>query len=434
MDWPPSGRLTRRHLLGVTAVAAGGLAGCQTSDTDETVRETVTPAAVPTETFTSRLELRHDTPLASPTAAAIEQLLTAFEEATQAVTPVEQTRSGRETEDRGGDGTAIVTYDRIGATLAPRTEELRSLDALWESQQSVLPHGVAISSYVGRAPTVIPQAVNLLNCLYYNPEVLSDAGISPGDYATVRDVYAEPGPLAETVETLFAQPLRSATDLLELWEGLLGSRLYRQRQYMGYVSGHVDNEPLPIKRATRDLDAALSMLPTSAGEATPESLLDGVVDGSIGFVRQPTWASQYLRDRSDVTYGTDWAVAPLFGSPWGVVFVAEGFAVPDVSEAVTSRALIQFATDRDQQRHFCATAGAIPARTDVTVDAHPMLAEQTEEYREASMHLPSMAHGVAVRTPVRRSIEAALTEFRDHRDVEQAVEDLIAALRTAEMV
>lgn len=430
MDRPAAEPVTRRQALGLTATALAGLTGCQTSGSDNNPDDTVTPVSVPGST----VHLRHDTGDDSPTGAALDQLRRAFETET-GVEVVESAYEGSASEQGGESSAEAVTYGRIGATLAQRAGSLRDLSDLWEGKREVYPYGLVVSSFIDRSFVVVPQTAHRLNCLYYNPSVLSAAGVTPEDYATVSDLQRAPGPLTESVETLFAQPLRSATDLLELWEGLLGSRLYRERQYVQYVVGDVDDQPLPIVRATRDLDAALSMLPPDATETTPESLLDGVVDGSIGFVRQPTWAGRHLIDRDDATYGTDWAVAPLFASPWTLTVVADGFAIPSTSaRATTPRELLQFATTPERQRQFCVTAGAIPARTDVTVDAHPMLAEQATAYREASMHLPSMAHGIAVRPPVRRRLEGALSSFRNHRDTDRAVDEIVAALRTAEVL
>lgn len=429
MDRAPGEPLSRRRVLLLTAAAGSALGGCQTSDSDTSTDDSVTPAPVPGDT----VELRHDAESESPTGTALDQLIGAFEAETG--TDIVGTALADQTDvSRSSPATDAVTYDRIGANLAPRENTLRNLAGLWDGQRDVYPYGLVVSSVIDRELVVVPQAVHRLNCLYYNPSVLSEAGLTPEDYATVSDLRQSPGSLAEAVETLFAQPLRSPTDLLELWEGLLGSRLYRERQYVQYVVGDVDDEPLPIKRATRDLDAALSMLPAGATETTPNALLDGIVDGTVGFVRQPTWAGRHLIEREDATYGTDWAVAPLFASPWTVTFHAEGFAIPNESpRATTPRDLIRFATTADRQRQFCATAGAIPARTDITIDSHPLLAEQATAYREASMHLPSIAHGIAVRTPVQRRLEDALSAFRSHRDTDRAVEELVAALRTAEV-
>jgi glucose/mannose transport system substrate-binding protein len=405
------------------------LSGCQTSGSDEGPADTVTPASVPGST----VALRHGAE-DGPTGAALDQLRRAFE-AEHGVEVVDAPDAGVTNEQDEESSEETVTYGRIGAALAERAQSLRDLSDLWEGNHESYPYGLVVSSFIERSFVVVPQTAHRLNCLYFNPSVLSEVGVTPEDYATVSDLQRAPGPLAGAVETLFAQPLRSATDLLELWEGLLGSRLYRERQYVQYVAGDLDDEPLPIVRATRDLDAALSMLPADAAETTPASLLDAVVEGSVGFVRQPTWAGQHLIERDEATYGTDWAVSPLFASPWTLTVVAEGFAVPSTSaRAATPRELIRFATTAERQREFCATAVAIPARTDVTVDAHPMLTEQATAYREASMHLPSMAHGIAVRTPVRRRLEDALSAFRTHRDTDRAVTEIVAALRTAEVL
>jgi len=427
MGRSPGPRTTRRQLL-ATAAAATSLAGCQTSINDDS-DETVTPAPVPEEEVSGEtMALRYAGD--DPTVAAIDQLIANFETVHEGSDLV-AAPLGDATSNSG----PTVVYDRIGANLAPRGARLRDLSELWDGERDAYPYGVTVSSFIARSFVVLPQAVHRLNCLYYNPRVLADAGVVLEDYATVSDLRASPGALDSAVETLFAQPLRRAVELLELWESLLAGRLYRERQHVQYVVGDVPDNPLPIRRSLRDLDAALSMLPASAQDATPAALLDGVVDGSVGFVRQPTWVARELVDRPDTTYGTDWAVAPVFASPWTVTFVAWGFAAPGTpSRAATPREVIDFATTPERQRAFCVTARALPARTDVTVDSHPMMAEQAADYRAASMHLPSMAHGIAVRPPVRRRLETALSSFRQHRDVDRGVADLVAALRTARVL
>lgn len=425
--------VTRRRLLASAGGAAlGALAGCQGFGSSDP--ETLTAAPVPEGTLpTGQLTVRHRPAETGPSRQALRELAAEFDRATEGIDPVvvpAERASGRSTPNGG-----VLTYRGVGARLRGVVDDHHSLDSLWQDVRPVVPDGLAAACYLGRSRVAVPQTVHRLNCLYYNPTVLEDAGVSPEDYTTVQTLAAEPGPLADAVETLFAQPLRSPTELLALWESLLASRLYRERQYVQYVVGDISDNPLPIRRSLRDLDAALSMLPASAQDAAPEALLDDVVDGTVGFVRQPTWTGTHLIDRSDATYGTDWAVAPVFASPWTVTFAAWGFSVPNApTRAAAPQDVIEFATTPARQQQFCATARAIPARTDVVVDAHPMVAEQAEDYREASMHLPSMAHGIAVRPPVRRRLETALSSFRQHRNVDRGVEDLVAALRTARVL
>jgi len=428
MDGSPNTQKSRRQVL-AAAAAVTGLAGCQTSGTGEST-DTVTPAPVPEGAVGGgTVELRHATST-DLTGAAIDQLIAAFEAAHEGSDLVGVPLGGADSAD-----SPAVVYDRIGANLARRGARFQDLSGLWEGERDAYPYGVTVSSFIARSFVTIPQALHRVNCLYYNPGVLSEAGVALEDYPTVSDLADSPGPLDDAVETLFAQPLRTATELLALWESLLASRLYRERQYVQYVVGDISDNPLPIRRSLRDFDAALSMVSDDAHEATPEALLDDVVDGTVGFVRQPTWTGTHLIDRRDATYGTDWAVAPLFAAPWTVTFVAWGFAAPSApTRTAAPREVVEFATTPARQRAFCATARALPARTDVTVDAHPMLAEQAEDYREASMHLPSMAHGIAVRPPVRRRLETALSSFRQHRNVDRGVEDLVTALRTARVL
>lgn len=431
---PSRDGLTRRRLLATGLAAVGALAGCQTGD--EAPR-TVTPADVPSGVVDpGRLIVRYDDAgRRTPTTRALAGTIDAFTDRRESTTVRTAPRSGR----APGPDDSVVAFGRLGAAAAGRAErgELSELDTLWEAVASRVPNGLVQTAYLDRKLVAVPQAASRTNTLYYNPSVLADAGVGLERYATVSDLTTVPGPLDDAVETLFATPMRSARDRVALWESVLSSRLVSQRQFDQLRSGQANRNSLVLLRSVRDYDAALSALPADAATLSPTALLDRVLDGTVGFARLSSRAALDLIAREDATYGEDWAVAPMFSSPWAVVTDVSGFVIPASTAAPDrARSFVRFATAPDRQRRFAATQGTIPARIDAAagVDAHPAYASVAEHYREATVHAPSLSAGVAVREPVRTRLDEALVAFADHGSVDTAVADVADALETVSML
>ena len=427
----------RRLLASVGGAAAAALSGCQVFESADS-EETVTPAAVPDPARSGgRLLVRHEgAQNEGPAEAAMTDLLEAFAARNEGL------RVGTAPPDAPRPATpnaATVDLGHVGGALAPRAEagDLAILERTWERIRQHIPVGLSVACYLDRDLVAIPQSVHRLNCLYYNPATLDRAGVDIETYTTFRDLHEEPAGLGEAVDTLFAQPLASPRDRLALWESLLGGRLVSQAQFDQMVTGGVPPHSVPVRRATGDYAAALSMTPDAARVAPPEVLLDGVVDGEIGFVRQPSWVAHHLVGRADATYGENWAVAPVFSSPWVFTFVADGFAVPGASgDLSTARAFVRFAIETERQRHYNERRGAIPARQDIagSVDHHPFYAAQAEDYQRATIFARSLADQMAVTESVRRQLFEALAGFERHESVERTTGELVAALETASML
>lgn len=413
--------LGRRSLLATLAAGVTGtLAGCESGE--ET--PSLSPAPVPdpeAARVDGTLLLHSDADGRSPEGRALTSLGSAFGADRESVSVRVRRRPPASTPT----DSAVVRYGPLGATLADRVDTLRSLERVWDPRREHVPDPVAGASALDRRFVAVPQVVHRVNTLFYNPDVLDSAGVTPETYTTVATLAASPGGLAEEVETLFTQPLRDWRDLLALWESALCSRLLNQGQFAQLRTGATDPLGLLLRRSLRDLDAALSLIPAADHEADPTALLDGVVDGRVGFVRQPTWLARHLLAREDATYGENWAVTPMFAGPRTVVFASEGFSVPR-SEAspLLADSFLRFALAPQRQRRFAGTVGASPARTDVAVDGHPFVVETARAYREATIHAPSIAHGRAVRPSVGADAATTLSTFVSERDVEAASEAL----------
>lgn len=425
---------TRRRLLAAGVAAAGALAGCQTGDEETT---TVTPAAVPSGAVDpGRLVVRYDDAgRRTPTARAMAGTIGAFTDRRDAV----EVRTGPRTDRAPGPDDSLVAYGRLGAAVVDRAErgDLTEVEDRWDAVATQMPEGLFQTSYLGGRLVAVPQALTRLNTLYYNPSVLDSAGVDPEAYPTVSDLTTAPGPLDDAVETLFSAPMRSAGDRLALWESTLSSRLVSQRQFEQLRAGGAGSNRLTLRRTMRDYGAALSALPDDADALSPAALLDGVLDGRVGFARLSSRAALGLIGREDATYGEDWALMPMFNSPWATVLDVEGFVVPvATAELDRPRSFVRFATGADTQRRFAAASGTVPARRDAAeaVAHHPSYESVAAHYREATVYAPSMATGVTVRGPVRTRLHDALVAFADHGSVDTAVDGVVDALNGVSML
>ena len=224
---------------------------------------------------------------------------------------------------------------------------------------------------------------------------------------------------------------------MALFESVLSSRLVSQRQFDQLRSGTAERNRLMLTRAVRDYSAALSLLPPGEGDISTGELLDGVVEGRIGFARLSSRAAGALAEREGAVYGEDWAVAPMFGSPWTVVADVEGFVIPRSTASLgRSRSFLRFAMGAEPQRRFGASGGWIPARTDAAaaVDHHPAARALAAHYERATIHAPSLSRDIAVRQPVRNRLGNTLDAFEYNGSVETATEGVVIAFENTAML
>jgi len=436
MDRPSS--LTRRRLLGAAGVGAlSAMAGCQTGDDGGGSEPTVTPAPVPAdEAISGPLVVRYGAAGGSgPTTEAMTGLIESFAEDRGSMRVFTQPRSAPPPES----GRSVVAFGRLGAAMVDRAErgELVPLETLWESLSGRVPNGLVQTSYLTRDLVAVPQAVTRQNTLFYNPSVLAAAGVGVETYATVSDLADEPGPLAAEVETLFGTPLGSLRDRVALFESVLSSRLVSQRQFDQLRSGTAERNRLMLARAVGDYASALSLLPPGEGDISTSELLDGVLEGRIGFARLSSRAVTALIRREDAVYGEDWAVAPMFSSPWTVVADVEGFVIPQSTAALgRSRSFLRFATGTEPQRQFGARGGWVPARTDAAsaVDHHPAARALATHYERATIHAPSLSRDIAVRQSVRNRLANTLEALEYHGSTETATDGVVTAFEDTAML
>lgn len=419
--------ISRRRLLGAAGAAAvGAVAGCQTGDSGQ--RATITPAEVPDSGREAEtLVVRHAAAGESgPAADAMTDLLNGFAEARPTVAVREAPMVERPPPEESG----VVRFGRLGSSLLfdSGIDGFESLEERWE-ELSAFPAPLLQTAFWKWDTVAIPMAVDRVNCLYYNPTVLAEAGVDPRDYATIRDFASE---RARLDVAPFVQPLRTPRDRLALWESLLTGRLGGQWQYDQLLAGEGSPNRVFLENTLVDYDAALSLLPDDS-TADPRTLLDRVADGSVGFVRLPGRATRYLRDKSGTEYGEDWAIAPMFGSLGTECLAVDGFAIPESTASLgTPRAFVRFGTERDPMARYCRTRGTVPARADVAESVTgPARKRLAAGYLEGSAYPLSFAYGVGVRAEIRTRLADVLSAFETHRDTERATEELIEVFEDA---
>lgn len=431
------GHSRRSFLRALTAGGTLAIAGCQSGD--QRSAERVTPAPVPAldrttvPLATSTLEVRHGD-LDGPDAAAMGDLLATFDDAHRPVSVVDRRLPGglddqvRKVEDR-----VVVGYGPIGAALRPLASSLLDLSTVWNDQGFNAGAGPANTCMIDYRLVAIPQSLHRLNCLYYDPVRLDDAGLEPTDFATLPAFLSA---LAEATDVPipFARPLRDARERLALWEILLVGHVDRRASYLQLVSGTVDDHRDDVRAATADFAGLWSGLTPSVRRSDPATLLDGVVEERIGCVALPSWAARHLLARPDSSYGVDWAVSAVPGTAKRFPFTGDGFVAFSASDhrEVATRFLTEATSVRAQQR-FTQRSGSVLPRIafDAGGDPHPFYHDQWNDYRRSWMQPPSIAYGQAVSPDVRRAIEAALSTMDNHWDVDRTTDEILAALERA---
>lgn len=432
---------SRRSFLRVAAgIGAAGIAGCQGGPRG--TNEQVTPAPVPAVDRTtiplppSTLEVRHGV-LDRPTGAAMADLRRRFDRRHRPVTVVDRTTDDERRPTPSGDGDAIVGFGPLGAALRPQAPALLDLSDLW-LEQLVTNSGPSNACLLSQRLVAVPQLLHRLNCLYYDPSLVEESGVDPADYDSLPAFVADLDRLPDGIVVPFARPMRTPTESLALWEVLLSGTVQHSAAYTQLVSGTVADHRDRLRAATAAFETVRSGLEPAARQRDPAALLDGIVDGDVGFVAAPSWAARHLRDREGTTYGSDWTASPVPGTEGRFPFTGSGLYVYAASdERLVGRAFLRFATSIGPQRRFNRLAGSIVPQSNadsVSEDRHPFYREQWADYYSSQMQPLSIAYGLAVRPSVRRDVEKALVALVNHDDVDRATDGIQTALSRASVL
>lgn len=277
----------------------------------------------------------------------------------------------------------------------------------------------------------VPIGAHRTNDLFYNVEVLADAGVDPqaiggfDAWIDALETVATETDATPYVDSLLALPT------LAFWAAtMLGTQ--GPDAYLEFVAREADRDA--VRGTFAAAERVLSTyLPPDAERIGVTEATRRLLDGDAAFTQQGGWIVGQFAD-ADVEYGEDWGSVPFpgTGDVFGLAldaFVAPGGELANPTPERTHR-FLRFVGSETAHTEFNRVKGSIPTRDVEDRSGFDAYQRATiDDVRAATHRPPALASGLAVDPSTRSALEDALIEhFLGPFDVEAATEAFLTAV------
>ena len=270
-------------------------------------------------------------------------------------------------------------------------------DSVWSQnnmQEAYVEEAKQLSQFDGQY-VCVPIGSHRMNNLFYNVEVIEQAGIDPGNLSSPSQLADALAQVEEQTDAVgMAQSMTNAVTMIRLWAAtMLGSQGFQP--YMDLINGNGSVDAVRSSlQAVKDLTQYFN---EDAASVDPPGAMERVANGEAAVLQTGNWAAGYFKGQ-DLTYNEDWGWAAYPGTDgmYGLHF--DAFVYPkDGPAPQATQKWLQYCGTTEAQVAFNTRKGAIPPRTDAPQDQFgPYLQETMEDYRTADQKPPTIADGLAV--------------------------------------
>ena len=301
----------------------------------------------------------------------------------------------------------------IGTYVA--AQQVAPLDAFFDEQglNDVLPESLLPLISKDGSPYSVPVNIHRSNVMWYNPQVLEDAGV-----AAVPTTYEEFFAACDKITTagkdcLALGPQWTAMHLFEnVLLGTLGVEAYN-----GLWTGETDWAGAEVTEAIDNYVRTLEYTNSdhaSLSDWQPAAML--VVNGDAAFNIMGDWAYGYFANPEPnglaLTPHEDFEWAPPPGTDGVFMFLADSFVLPANSDNTeATNAWLTVAASKEGQEAFNPLKGSICARTDCDATLFSEYSQGAAENWASNAVVGSLTHGVVASDAWKTEIDTALGLF-----------------------
>ncbi len=262
-------------------------------------------------------------------------------------------------------------------------------------------------------PYSVPVNIHRSNVMWYNPKVLTDAGVAAVP-TTWDEFFAACDKLEAAGKICLA--LGPQWTAMHLFENVLIGSLGAD-QWNGLWTGTTDWNSPEVTAALDNYAKALSV--TNSDHSTladwqPATKL--VTDGDAAFNIMGDWADGYLENAAPDGLGlkahTDFDWAPTPGTTGVFVFLSDSFVLPaNAKHPAETTAWLTVAASKAGQEAFNPVKGSICARTDCDQSLFNEYLQSAGKDWSSDTVVGSLTHGVVANDSWKSKIDTALGLF-----------------------
>ena len=316
-------------------------------------------------------------------------------------------------------GEALRTYTDADA--------LEPVGDLWEdgAEEEYLDSVLEASSPEGDV-VAVPINIHRLNNVFYNVEVLEDAGVDPEGIDS-PEAFLDALEAADDAGYVgLAQQTQEPWGVLQLWEVVFTGQhgVDAFEQFLDGEAAELEDE---IEESLSLVEETSEYYNEDAGTVSWDEANADVITGDAAFHHNGDWAAGEYQGADDFEYGEDWDYIPFPGTEEVYTLVMDSFVMPANNPSPdATEAWIEYCSTVDAQERFNPPKGSIPPRTDVPTDEFPpFLQDQMDDFEGSDEQVTSISHGSGLEPAQASEVEEAFAVFTDNWDPEETTEDLI---------
>jgi glucose/mannose transport system substrate-binding protein len=278
----------------------------------------------------------------------------------------------------------------------------------------------------------VPVNIHRANVMWYNPTVLSDAGIDPASLTSVDAFIA-------ALQTLRDGGMEAPLAMGEQWTAMhLMETIFLATlgpdAYNGLWDGTTDWGSAEVTTAIENYATVLGYVNSDASALTWQDASQLVVNGDAAFNVMGDWAEGYFKELGlSPDSGTDFGWMPVPGTQGSFQFLSDSFVLavgaPDREAAL---AWLNICGSQAGQDAFNPVKGSIPARSDADVSLYDTYLQSAMADWASNTIVGSLTHGVVANDSWKTLINDALGVYlTDTTAVETFQASLVTACQTA---
>jgi len=276
----------------------------------------------------------------------------------------------------------------------------------------------------------VPLGSHRLNNLFYNINVVDDAGVDPSDIDDVGGlVEALDAVATETDAIPFTHLLSSPWATVQLF----GTMMLGQEgvdAYMSFIDGSPDQEA--VRNVFDSMQTVMeNYISDDASTVDLTASNQNIIDSEAAFIHQGNWAAGAFRNAENFEYESEWGAVAFPGTEGMYELHFDSFLYPsDNPTSDKTKQFLGFVGGTDAQVAFNQFKGSIPTRTDVDMgEFGPYLQDVQEDFANADERPPNLYHGLGVSGDVRTQLEEVISsEFTGPFNPEAAASGFVDAV------
>ncbi|MDG5818217.1 ABC transporter substrate-binding protein [Natronococcus sp. A-GB7] len=316
-------------------------------------------------------------------------------------------------------GEALRTYTDADA--------LEPVGDLWEdgAEEEYLDSVLEVSSPEGDV-VAVPINIHRLNNVFYNVEVLEDAGVDP-EGVDSPEAFLEALEAADDAGYVgLTQQTQEPWGVLQLWEVVFTGQ-HGVDAFQQFLDGEAAELEAEIEESLSLVEETSEYYNEDAGTVSWDEANADVITGDAAFHHNGDWAAGEYQGADDFEYEDDWDYMAFPGTEDVYTMVMDSFVMPANNPSPdATEAWIEYCSTVDAQERFNPPKGSIPPRTDVPTDEFPpFLQDQMDDFEGSDEQVTSISHGSGLEPGQASEVEEAFAVFTDNWDPEETTEDLI---------